>query len=48
MRDVEGERSSLKVTSRTQCRRFSTHQWPRIQVTSWALVACAALRLVTA
>ena len=42
------ERSSSKVTSRTQCRRFSMHQWPRIQVASWASVVCAADRLVMA
>jgi hypothetical protein len=40
--------SSSKVTSRTQRRRFSTHQWPRIQATSRALVPCAAVSLVTA
>lgn len=40
------ERSSSKVTSRI--RRFSTHQWPRIQAASWAGVAWAAGRLVMA
>jgi hypothetical protein len=42
------ERSSSWVTSRTQCRRFSMAQWPRIQVASSAAVACSVVRLVTA
>ena len=35
------ERSSSKVTSRTQCRRFSMHQWPRIQA-----AVCGDLQLL--
>lgn len=43
-----GERSSPKVTSRTQCNWFSIFQWPRIQVASWPGRAFAAGRLVMA
>src|SRR5664279_193061 len=30
------DKSSPNVTSRTQCRRTSMHQWPRSQVASWS------------
>jgi len=36
------ERSSPKVTSRTQCSWFSICQWPRIHAASWADRAWAA------
>ncbi len=42
------ERSSPKVTSRTQCSWFPVFQWPRIQSASWAGRAWAAGSDVTA
>jgi len=42
------EASSPKVTSRTQCTRFSMCQWPRSQVASSRAVVCSAVRLVMA
>src|SRR5664279_3656179 len=41
-------RSSPNVTSRTQCRRTSMHQWPRSQVASWSGRAWSTVRSVTA
>ncbi len=40
------ERSSSKVTSLTQCKRFSIPQWPRLRARSLLGVAFVALRLV--
>lgn len=41
------EQSSSKVTSRTQCSRFSTSQWPCTQVTRTSGGAVRASALVT-
>ena len=41
-------RSSPNVTSLTQCRRTSMHQWPRSQVANWSGRAWSTVRSVTA
>jgi hypothetical protein len=41
------ERSSSKATSRTQCSRFSTSQWPCTQVARTSGGAAAPSALVT-
>ena len=42
------ERSSPKSMSRTQCRRSSMPQWPRMMAASWAGLAWVTVREVTA
>jgi hypothetical protein len=42
------ERSSPKSMSRTQCRRSSMPQWPRMMAASWAGLAWVAVSEVMA
>jgi hypothetical protein len=42
------DRSSSKSMPRTQCRRSSMPQWPRMMAASWAWVAWVTVSEVTA